>query len=96
MLKQDPKDGSQSWKKFEPGSITQVSEKSATSDYKPLLVMYRAPVVAAIAVVLNLLAVAAEGAVRTHVAEYPFERCPEGLAAILADEVQGSAVLRVA
>jgi propanol-preferring alcohol dehydrogenase len=42
-----------------------------------------------------LLAIAAEGAVRAHVTEYRFEAAAEGLAAILADEVRGSAVLRV-
>lgn len=44
----------------------------------------------------DLLAIAAEGAIETHVTEYAFEDCPAGLAAILADEIQGSAVLRVA
>ncbi len=44
---------------------------------------------------IELLDLAAEGAIRTHVTEYAFEDCPQGLAAILGDRVQGSAVLRV-
>ena len=43
----------------------------------------------------ELLAIAAEGAITTHVTEFAFSACDEGLQAIRADAIQGSAVLRV-
>ncbi|MDJ0523129.1 MAG: zinc-dependent alcohol dehydrogenase family protein [Planctomycetota bacterium] len=43
----------------------------------------------------ELLAIAATGAVETHVEAFAFEDCVEGLTAILEDRVQGSAVLKV-
>ncbi|MDF1703069.1 MAG: zinc-binding alcohol dehydrogenase family protein [Planctomycetota bacterium] len=43
-----------------------------------------------------LLAIAGAGAIRTHVTEFAFEAASEGLQAIRADAVRGSAVLRVA
>jgi len=42
-----------------------------------------------------LLALAAGGVIATHVRAYPMERCVEGLQALLADEIRGSAVLQV-
>ncbi len=43
----------------------------------------------------DLLALAAEGQIHTHVRVFPFEQVHEGLSSIVADEIQGSAVLRV-
>ena len=43
----------------------------------------------------DLLAIAAEGVIDTHVEVFPFEACGAGLQAIRDDAVRGSAVLRV-
>lgn len=43
----------------------------------------------------ELLELAEEGAIQTHVETFPFEQANEGLAAIAADRVRGSAVLTV-
>ena len=42
-----------------------------------------------------LLAIAAQGAITTHVEAFAFEDCVAGLQAILDDRLQGSAVLQV-
>jgi len=43
----------------------------------------------------ELMAVAATGAIATHVEEYPFEQADEGLLAIKHDRIEGSAVVRI-